>query len=89
MSELVSLCVVAAAAAGAIISTIRGRVHSGQNYSVKKSISALITSVFTAFGIVNLVGAPEQLSQVGWVGLVLANLLLGYGVDQGISDLDK
>ena len=87
--ESIALLAVVSALVGAVASTIQGYWKADTGYSLKKLASAIISSGFAAFGIVNLVNIPEQIALVGVVGLVMANLLLGYGIDQAHSNLDK
>jgi len=90
VSETVTLIALVAAALGAVASTIQGyKSSSGEGYSAKKLASALISSVFFAFGIVNIAGLQNTESNVGLVGLVITNALLGYGVDKAHAVLDK
>lgn len=89
MSEILAIVAISAAATGAVVSTVQGYWKHDKPYSPKRLLSALISSVFVGFGLVNIVGLPEQLSTLGWTGLVLGQLLLGYGIDQGLSELDK
>lgn len=87
--ESIVLLAVVSAVVGAIASTIQGYWRADSGYSLKKLASAIISSGFTAFGIVNLVQIPEQIATLGVVGLTVSNLLLGYGIDQAHSNLDK
>ncbi len=89
MSELLAIIAISAAVFGATASTIQGYWNSDKGYSVKKLASALLTSGFFAFGIVNLSQLPDQLSALGYTGLIITNLILGYGIDQAHSGLDK
>lgn len=89
MSEILAIVAVSAAGTGAVVSTIKGYWKYDKPYSPKKLFSALISSAFTSFSLVNLVQLPDQLSTIGWTGLIISQLLLGYGIDQGLSDLDK
>ena len=89
MSETLALVAIASAVIGAIASTIQGYWKSEDGYSVKKLASAVLSSGFFAFGIVKLTGLDAQVSQLGIVGLIATNLLLGYGIDRAHSALDK
>jgi len=89
MTETLALMAIASAVIGAIASTIQGYWNSEDGYSLKKLASAILTSGFFAFGIVNLTGLDSQVSQLGLVGLLVSNLLLGYGIDKAHSALDK
>jgi len=89
-SEVVTLLALAAAALGAVASTIQGyKSSNGEGYSAKKLASALISSVFFAFGIVNIAGLQNTENNIGLVGVVITNALLGYGVDKAHAVLDK
>jgi len=87
--ENIILLAVVSAVVGAMASTVQGYWKAESGYSIKKLASAIISSGFTAFGVVNLVEIPNQVETVGVVGLVIANLLLGFGIDQAHAKLDK
>lgn len=89
MTEYLAILAITAAGLGAVASTIQGYWKSSDGYSLKKLSSAIVTSCFFAFGIVNLTGLESQVSQLGLVGLVISNLLLGYGIDKAHSALDN
>lgn len=89
MSETLALVAICSAVFGAVASTIQGYWNSDKGYSVKKLFSALLTSAFFAFGLVNLSQVNDQLATLGWVGLIVTNLILGYGIDKAHSALDK
>lgn len=94
-NELVAIVAVIAASSGAIINTVRGYwgKPAGPDgkpvaYSHKKLFSALITASFAGFTLVNLSNLPDP-SSTGWMALIIGNLLMGFGVDAGLSALDK
>ncbi|MFM7795579.1 MAG: hypothetical protein ACKO7N_02335 [Candidatus Nitrosotenuis sp.] len=89
MTETLAIMAIVSAVIGAIASTVQGYWNSEGGYSLKKLSSAVLTSAFFAFGIVNLTGIDSQASQLGIVGLLVSNLLLGYGIDKAHSALDK
>jgi len=90
INETLTIIAVVSASIGALASTFQGfKSAQGQSYSLKKLVSALISSVFFAVGIVNITGLSEQVNQVGYVGVVLMNLMVGYGIDQAHSALDR
>ena len=60
-----------------------------QPYSGKKLLSALLSSGFTAFGIVNITGLPTDINTVTWTGLIVGNLVIGFGIDKAHAVLDK
>mgnify|MGYP003345289601 FL=1 len=89
-SETLAIVALTAASIGAIASTIQGyKSSNGEGYSPKKLASALISSVFFAFGMVNIVGLQSVTDNVGLVGLFVSNALLGYGIDKAHAVLDK
>ena len=82
-SETLAIVALVAASIGAIASTIQGyKSSNGESYSPRKLASALISSVFFAFGMVNIVGLQSVTDNVGLVGLFVSNALLGYGIDK-------
>jgi len=87
--ELIAIIAISSAVSGAIASTIQGYWNSDSGYSLKKLSSAILTSAFFAFGIVNLTGLESQVSNLGMTGIVIANLLLGYGINKAHSALNK
>ena len=89
VNELIAIAAVGSAVLGAVASTIKGYWASDKGFSVKKLFSALLSSGFTAFGLVNLLTVGDTLGSVGWTGLIVANLLIGYGIDSVHSGLDK
>lgn len=90
VSETITALALVAASLGAIASTVQGyKSSNGESYSVKKLASALISSVFFAFGIVNIAGLQDVSNNVGLVGLFVSNALLGYGIDKAHAVLDK
>jgi len=92
MNEMIAVVAILAAELGAIASTIQGYWNAPpeQKYSTKKLLSALLSSGFTAFGLVNLSAlSSTDPSNFTWVGLILGNLILGFGIDKVHSVLDK
>lgn len=88
--ETYTIVALVASSLGAVASTIQGKVaNADEPYSLKKLASALISSVFFAWGIVNITGLPSQVDQVGLAGLFIANAILGYGIDQAHAGLDR
>ena len=91
VQETLVALAIGSALLGGLLSTLQGyfRSEPATGYSTKKLLSAFISSGFVAFGLVNLAGIQDVVNTVGLVGLFIANVLLGYGVDKGISALDK
>ena len=89
VSELLSLIAVASAGIGAVFATLQGYWAQEGGYSIKKLLSALISSAFVSFGLVNLSGVQEQYTAIGYMGVIIGGLLLGYGTDRSLSALDK
>ena len=95
MNEIIPIVAIVAAAIGAIASTIQGYWDApqvdgkDQSYSGKKLVSALLSSCFTAFGLVNIVGLPTDINTVTWTGLIMTNMVVGFGIDKAHSVLDK
>lgn len=91
VNELIVAIAVGAASLGAIASTLQGywATAEGVKYSFKKLFGALIGSVFVSFGVVNLIQIPEQFAAVGYFGLFIAHLILGYGIDKAVTASKK
>ena len=87
MNDIIIFAAVLSACLGAICSTIKGwwKAPEEEKYSKQKLGSAIMVSVFSAFGIVNLGLIPEQFDASGSIGLVITYLLLGFGIDQAKS----
>lgn len=62
---------------------------AGQSFSLKKALSAIITSVTTSFTMVNLGLIPQETQGMTLFGIVIMYFILGYGTDRGLSKLDK
>lgn len=88
MVEL-AIIVLVAAGIGGFLATVQGALKSPDGYSLKKLLSALITTEFIVFGLVNITGLPENASTTVIIGLILSSLILGYGSDKTLSGLDK
>jgi len=92
MSETIVLLAVLATVAGAVLSTIKGYFGAKANeevYKVSRLISSTIIAVMTALAIVNFGVINETLSTIGLVGLIVVQMVIGFGTDQGLSKLDK
>lgn len=89
MNESYIILAVVAASLGAIASTIQGYMNSGEAYSLKRLTSALISSVFFALGLVSISSIESVISTIGVAGLFISNAILGYGIDQAHSALDR
>lgn len=87
VSEIITALAVSAAALGAGASTVQGYLAQKDSYSIKKLGAALIGSVLSAFGLVNLSASAlsDQVTALGLVGLFITNVLVGYGIDKAIS----
>ena len=90
-SELLTLAAITAALVGASLSVVKGWLNAppAENFSHKKLISALITSGFAVFGISATLPITTDLPTMGIVGFLISCLVLGWGVDKGLSGLDK
>lgn len=91
MSEIVAIVAVLAAMGGAVFSTLQGYANrpEGDNYSLRKLAGGLIGSIFMSFAVINLVQLPETLSSIGYVGVIVINLLAGFGIDKALSSSKK
>jgi len=92
MSEYIVLIAVLATVSGAILSTIKGyfgAIDKGENYKVSRLISSVIIAVMTSLAIVNFGIINETLTSLGLVGLIVVQLVIGFGTDTGLSKLDK
>ena len=94
-SELLTAAAIGSILVGAIFSTIKGYWSKPDDvkYDVKKLASSVIISLMAATSSINIAtviaGLPDQLSGLGWIGLVVSYIVFGYGLDQGLSTLDK
>lgn len=91
MNETIQLAALIAASSGAILSTISGWWNAPPEVGFKKGklASSLIIAVFGAFALINFDIIQDQLTNIGLVGLVSTYLMLGFGVDQSLSKLDR
>lgn len=89
MSETIALVAVISALSGSILSTVKGFSQSGEKFKLGRLISSLIIGVFGSFTLINFGVVSSQLDTLGFVGLIITYLLLGFGADQGLSKLDK
>ena len=89
MSEIIALVAILSAVTGAILSTISGWWNSEGNYHKGKLASSLIIAVMGSFALVNFSILQDQLNNVGLVGLISSYLLVGFGIDQATSKLDR
>lgn len=89
MNETIMLIAVASTAFGAILSTLKGYFGTQEPYKVNRLISSLIISIMVSLSIVNFNVIQDNLTSVGLVGLIVLQLVLGFGTDQGLSKLDK
>ena len=94
-NELLTAAAIGSILAGSIFSTIKGYwgKPEGTSYNLKKLASSLVIGVMAATSSINIAsiiaGLPDQLSAIGWVGLVTSYLAFGFGLDQSLSTLDK
>ena len=95
VSELLSIAAIGSILVGAIFSTVKGywAKAEGTKYDLKKLASSIIIAVMAATSSINIAsiitGLPDQLSALGMVGLIVSYVFFGYGLDQGLSSLDK
>ena len=95
VSELLTIAAIGSILVGAILSTIKGYWNKpeGTKYDGKKLASSLVIASMAATSSINIAsiitGLPDQLSTMGWFGLVISYLVFGFGLDQGLSTLDK
>lgn len=87
MDDIIIIAAVVSAICGAVCSTLKGwwEAPEDEKYSKQRLCSAIMVSIFSAFGIVNLGLVPEQFNAQGSIGLVITYLLLGFGIDQAKS----
>lgn len=91
MNETIALAALISASSGAILSTISGWWNSPPDVGFKKGklLSSLVIAVFGSFALVNFDIIQDQLTSIGLVGLITTYLMLGFGVDQSLSKLDR
>ena len=79
-----------AATIGATGSAYLGyRKTQGEKFDVGKFFSAWITGIMGAFAMINLGAIPTDANGGSLIGVFLAYLLMGYGVDKGLARLDR
>ena len=91
MEQTIALAALIAASSGAILSTISGwwRAPETERFSKGKLASSLIIAIFSSFALVNFNIIQDQLTNLGLVGLITTYTMLGFGIDQATSKLDK
>lgn len=89
MDEVLSIVVYSAVIIGAFLSTWVGKSKSKEPYDIQKFLSSLIISGLLATATVNVGSLADQLMQVGYAGTIVAYIIAGFGVDQGLSRLDR
>ena len=89
--ETVQVTALSAAIVGSVISVVVGYTErpDGQGFSIKKLLSAIITSVMGSMLLVNLGAIPAETNGMTIVGIFISYLILGYGADKGLARLDK
>lgn len=89
MDEILSTIVYASAILGAFLSTWVGKTKSKEPYDIQQFLSSLIISALVATASVNVGTLADQLTQIGYAGTIVAYIIAGFGVDQGLSRLDR
>ena len=89
MDEVLSVVVYTAVIVGAFLSTWVGKTRSKEPYDIQKFLSSLIISSLLATATINVGSLAEQLLQVGYAGTIVAYIIAGFSVDQGLSRLDR
>lgn len=89
MDEVLSVVVYTAVIIGAFLSTWVGKTKSKEPYDIQKFLSSLVISSLLATATVNVGSLADQLMQVGYAGTIVAYVIAGFGVDQGLSRLDR
>lgn len=92
MSETIILIAVFATVCGAILSTLKGYFGSlaeNKQYKVSRLISSIIIAVMTSLAVINFDILKDSITSLGIVGLIVVQLVIGFGTDQGLSKLDK
>lgn len=89
VSEIIGIIAIVAASAGAVLSTLKGYFGNKEDYAKGKLASSLIIAILGSYALINFGLLADQVSGLGAVGLFVTYVLLGFGVDQGLSRLDK
>jgi len=89
--QVVEIVTVSATVFGAIISVYDGYTSrpSGEDFSKKKLLSAIITAIMTSMLLINFDTLPEQTSGMSLFAIAIGFLILGWGADKGLSKLDR
>lgn len=89
MDEVLSAVVYTAVIIGAFLSTWVGKTRSKEPYDIQKFLSSLVIAALVATATVNVGSLADQLMQIGYVGTIVAYIIAGFSVDQGLSRLDR
>jgi len=89
MDEVLTAVVYIAVIIGAFLSTWVGKSKSKEPYDIQKFLSSLIIAGILATATVNVGSLADQLMQVGYVGTIIAYIVTGFSIDQGLSRLDR
>lgn len=71
--------------AGACLNTVRGYINSGERYSIKKLVGAIIPTIFAGIA----VGQTLSVTGVSTLAIALIGLTAGFAVDYAISKAKK
>ena len=91
MNELIAFVALFSASSGAILSTLSGWWNAPDTEKFKKGklASSLIIAILSSFALVNFSILQDQISSFGIVGLIATYLMVGFGLDQATSKLDR
>lgn len=86
VDELLTLVAVLSATSGAIGSDLEEYWFNKGTFDRVKLARAILLSVVLSFGLVHVEVLTDTVMQIGYVGLILMYVPLGYGLDKGRRD---
>jgi hypothetical protein len=94
MNEIIILIAVISAISGASLSVLKGykknTTADKQNaFKGQRLLSSLIIAIMTVLATIQFGAITDQFGILGYIGLAITYLVLGFGTDQGLSHLDK
>jgi len=86
VDELLTVIAVCSAIAGAIGSDLEEYWFNPGKFDRVKFARAVCLSIILSFGLVNIEMLTDAVMRIGYAGLVLMYVPIGYGIDKGRRD---